>query len=112
MIDPRAVKRTLEAALELIKDPARWTQGAFARHKQGNAIGPEEKAACRWCAIGALRRVTAGNDSAALNAMRVLDFEAKRAGAEDVGALNDKRSHAEVVEMFKRAIAACNEVIS
>lgn len=109
MIDVVRAKQNLEAALAIIEDPAKWTQRAFARHANGNPIGPLEKNACSWCALGALTLVTA-NDCSLHDEVKLLDDEAVRAGKGCVLMLNDQGSHAEVVEMFKRAIAACDEV--
>ena len=35
-----------------------WTQGAFALNKHGNIVSSAAKSACKFCAIGGLRRTT------------------------------------------------------
>lgn len=109
MIDVVRAKKTLEAALAIIEDPAKWTQRAFARHANGNPIGPLEENACSWCAFGALTLVSAPGRCLD-DEVKLLNDEAARAGKGCVLMLNDQGSHADVVEMFKRAIAACDEV--
>lgn len=91
----------LRRAREIISDPAKWTQGAFARDSQGSMIPPNHTAACSWCAIGALSRAA---------------FELKAppgfgAGALDMlGALrplndiNDEEGHAAVLDLFDKAL--------
>ena len=41
---------------ELIADPERWTRGWYAKTATGQDVNACDGAACRWCAIGALRR--------------------------------------------------------
>jgi len=100
-------KAILERALAIIEDPERWTQGAYARHANGNPIGPLEENACRWCALGALEK--AGDDPVSLDALYALNNVSGQMGGLTPHDLNDQRSHADVVEMFKRAIAACEQ---
>lgn len=45
----------LRVARRLI-DEIGWTQGAFARTRHGNPIGPEQPNAACFCAAGAVRR--------------------------------------------------------
>ncbi len=111
MIDVVRAKKNLEAALAIIEDPARWTQRAFARHANGNTIGPLESYACKWCAMGALHRVI-GPNYIPFDEIGALDDEAERLGKRCIVRLNDEGSHAEVVEAFRRAIAACEEVMT
>lgn len=105
MSGPRTTKEVLESALAIIEDPGRWTQGAYARHENGNPIGPLEVNACRWCALGAL--VKAGDDPVSLDALYALNDASMKYRGIAPHDLNDCGSHDEVVEMFKRAIAAC-----
>lgn len=109
MSKPSTTKEVLERALAIIEDPERWTQGAYARHKNGNPIGPLEEAACRWCSLGALEK--AGDDPVSLDALYALNNASMQYCSKAPHDLNDEGSHAEVVEMFKRAIAACDEAM-
>lgn len=49
-------------AWELISDPQRWTQGSFAKNKNGDSIFAIDPDACQWCAYGALRATYGFND--------------------------------------------------
>lgn len=108
MIDIVRAKTTLEAALELIKDKARWSQRAFARRKDGFPIDANAERACAWCALGAVQRAS-GCDYVPIDELEILDDEAAKMGKRTIVALNDEGTHDDVVEVFKRAIAACEE---
>jgi len=54
----KTVADILTAAADLIEKPGAWTQGALARHANGNPVGPAEANATCWCLYGALDRVT------------------------------------------------------
>lgn len=42
---------------ELLTDESKWTKGTFARTANGNLTLDSSDDACRWCLIGAVRRV-------------------------------------------------------
>ncbi len=93
---------TLKAARQLITDPAKWTQGEYARDADGNEVRAwSEDAAC-FCAYGAIQRVTGVEDNEA-------DFFLMRACTKkfevEVIHLNDTHTHAEVLALFDAAIA-------
>ena len=48
------VTALLVRARARIADPARWTQGAYARDAEGRQALPKSQDAVRWCALGAL----------------------------------------------------------
>ena len=87
----------LKAGRELISDPARWTQGAFARNETGESIFADE-GAIRFCSIGAISKVC-GKRCVSKFACEVL-------GGFNVALFNDTHTHAEVLAMWDRAIAA------
>jgi hypothetical protein len=64
---------TLKAARQLISDPAKWTQGEFARDVDGNEVKAWSEDATCFCAYGAIQRVTEREDSEA-------DFFLRKAG--------------------------------
>jgi hypothetical protein len=43
-------------ARNLLSDEGSWTQGWFAHDAQGKQIDPTDDGACRWCAVGAVRK--------------------------------------------------------
>lgn len=92
-------------ARELISDPERWTQGAYAKDSSGREVYDSDAAVC-WCGIGALRRV-AGYDY--LSRSKAIDFlhkTAREAGFDYFQDFNDSSTHAEVLAAFDRAIEA------
>jgi len=95
---------TLKAARDLISDPARWTQGEYARDADGIVIRPWSKNATCFCAYGAIQRFTETED-----AVSEADFFLKKTCTEkfqlDVVTLNDTHTHAEVLALFDAAIA-------
>jgi hypothetical protein len=89
----------LKAARALISDPARWTQGAYARDEQGNEVDIYDAEACAWCALGAITLVSidmpgsrAWRELMATTAIPVSDF-------------NDNSDHAAVLGLYDRTIA-------
>tara|TARA_R110000787_G_scaffold16774_3_gene52559 strand:+ start:1266 stop:1550 length:285 start_codon:yes stop_codon:yes gene_type:complete len=41
---------------ELLKDPSKWTQGAFAKDKDGHVTQSQGDDAVCWCALGSLTK--------------------------------------------------------
>jgi hypothetical protein len=93
---------TLKAARQLISDPAKWTQGEFARDADGNEVKAWSEDATCFCAYGAIQHVTEREDSEA-------DFVLWKACMSkfqtEVIVLNDTHTHAEVLALFDAAIA-------
>ena len=113
MTEPLTTKAVLERALAIIENPERWAQGTYARHANGNPIGPLEENACRWCALGAIQKATGRErDGENLDAFYALNKVSEQIAGQMPHDFNDNHEHADVVEMFKRAIAACDEVVS
>jgi hypothetical protein len=50
----------LKKALKLIKTKG-WCKGALALNKNGDAVLPKSKAACKFCSTGAISRYTESN---------------------------------------------------
>lgn len=93
---------TLKAAKVLISDPAKWTQGSYARAVRGHEVGPSEPDAVCWCSYGALQHVRrASSDSAWGDAL----IELMTAMGGGIAAFNDNNDHAAVMAAFDRAIA-------
>ena len=55
---PRTTKEILDAAADLIDQPGRWTQFAFARDAAGNEVNPKDPKAVSFDVIGAIKRVS------------------------------------------------------
>lgn len=102
-------RETLEAARATIADPERWVQG---QERWANTDG-----SYRHCALGALRLVVKPK---MLERVAVEDLLAEvtpdppakfslRAPAQKVAFFNDTRTHADVLELFDRAIERAQE---
>ena len=104
----------LRAAKAVIENPENWTKEVYAKaNKEGGSndhlLGHEEGATC-WCSVGALQRVM--NSELVWSLERRLG-EAARALTQDnfetAVHYNDNRTHAEVMQMFDRAIEMAEE---
>lgn len=90
----------LKKARELIKDPSNWTQRASARNSAGESRSPSSSSACCWCASGALEKVC--------NKFFIGPWDAlsRFTKMQTVITFNDSHTHAEVLALFDKAIAA------
>lgn len=97
----------LKAARELIADPEKWTKCSYAKTKQrgGASVPPDSPRAKCWCAVGAIRKVGPYAPSASIALMHALPVKWQWTG---VPSFNDDpgTSHADVLALFDRAIAA------
>lgn len=88
---------TMKVARELISDPTRWCQGRFARDEDGHGVFHGSVNAVSFCAAGALWRV---NPTCGLSSL----YRFLPKGV-DLTEFNDTRAHANVLDLFDRAIA-------
>lgn len=119
------VKELLIAARAVIEDPANWCQGSYALDSTPHNVEPNDPNAVRFCALGALKRVSPERDTGrhGLPIYRWVDDEVDEAhrilmdAAEelyfaDVVELNDfmpgigESQHPKVLEMYDLAISA------
>lgn len=96
----------LTKARDLISDPARWTQKAFARDNSGESINNRSSYAVCWCAMGAVYKTSSNN-----RASVPFSFLHAAAGMW-AGNFNDTHTHAEVLAVFDKAIEAAKETQS
>lgn len=91
----------LRKAQDLIRDPSKWTQGSFAKTKDGEELvnGYDAGAVC-WCAYGATEFVSGQFTSAAEDYLRVAANELGKS----VVKVNDEDGHAAVMRLYDRAI--------
>ncbi len=84
-------------AADLIEPEGRWTQGEYARDKNGDAVDPRAKDAVCWCAVGAILLVG-----------RHFYFRANRYMSMDISKFNDTpgRTQKEVVRRLREAADA------
>ena len=96
-------KEILIAARKLIENEENWCTGAVALDAEGQHVASWDESACKWCAYGTISKF-AGVGSVL---MRVLDtFEDHLCGVK-IGDYNDTHNHAEVLAMFDKVIAEC-----
>ena len=97
----------LRQAKALIENPARWCQGNGAVADDGAVVDFDSPEAHRWCARGAVSKVTNHRPNTPVyNAtVRFLDRAANElhAGFNSVQ-VNDQLNHRDVMKMFRRAI--------
>lgn len=103
---------TLKKARELISDPKRWNQGAYAIDESGEGL--RRNGACgldavAWCAIGAIAKVVGQwsiMDPRIKKPWEALELDAKVTG--DVTGYNDDATttHADILALFDRTIAS------
>lgn len=94
------VVAVLRAALALIKDRRRWTVRAWARDRNSRPMGANDKRAVRWCASGALYKVTTPEIYCVARAQ--LQAAAMEVDGH-VECVND-RGHRATMGMYRRAI--------
>jgi hypothetical protein len=94
---------TLKAARQLISDPAKWTQGEFARDGDGDAVPVLNPRAHCFCALGAIEK-TLGN-GAWTESNNAISRVCSRKFDQEVGHFNDTHTHPEVLALFDAAIA-------
>jgi hypothetical protein len=101
MTTEMTTRETLVKARELIIKPENWRQGTAARTKTGRETSPSSRYATQFCALGALSRVTRG--PVCITAQIILSVAI---GRKSIVIFNDIHTHAEVIEMFDKAIEA------
>lgn len=99
----------LREARELISDPKRWTQGAFARNASGCKTGILHADATCWCTAGALLKVSEGFKDEVGQANDFLDVAACQISSLGLVGVNDELGHSAVLRMFDAAIASAEK---
>ena len=94
-----SVKQELINAKALIANPENWTQSCLARNAGDMFVNVNDPSACKFCALGALRKAGTHEDAY----MKLADA-AFKAGFKGIVALNDHGLHEDVMEMFDKAI--------
>lgn len=104
----------LQKARDLISDPARWTQDAYARDEHGReGAEPNDCDAVCFCSLGAIYRTTSIDIaeylpySVTLNLaqeMQAVETDTRGKCERYIADFNDGHTHAEVLAAFDRAI--------
>jgi len=98
------------AARELISDPERWTQRAYARNSSFICVDSSSRHACCWCSLGALRKAVAesGDGFTTLAYLENrLNKSANRLYPEqkNIISVNDTIGHAAALRVFDETIS-------
>lgn len=93
----------LRKARELITPEGAWTQKEYARDQDGNGLWPWEEGAVCFCAMGALEKAAGGSEFS-VEAHRANKY-LNKVNRDFTFNWNDapNRTHAEVLEAFRRA---------
>ena len=85
-------KELFNQAYNLIKDPARWTQKAYARDANDIGVSSHSIYTVKWCSLGVLMKF-GGDDSVT----KALEYTIN----ESLEDYNDTHTHAEVMAMWE-----------
>jgi hypothetical protein len=102
------IAETLKAAKAKIESPENWIQQNYAQDSQGKGVSPESPKAVCWCSMGAVRAVAGSFSKEAEDAVLFLGNQV----GEAAWVFNDDHSHAEVLAMFDKAIAAAEKEVA
>lgn len=96
----------IKAARELISDPDRWTQGAYAKDNLGRWTYVSSPDAKCWCSTGAVYKAAVCDIQASIRVLKALD---KAVGVHtklrsNIIHFNDAHTHPEVLAIFDKAI--------
>ncbi len=97
--------QTLEAARNLLSDPARWCRNREAEDNEDRVVRPDSSRAIRWCVVGALAKFSSPLDREFSDACDLLEEQAHAAGYLKLTAINDLGGHRMVLEALDAAIA-------
>lgn len=99
----KSVKEILVAARDKIADEKNWTQGEFARDANGDDVNAVSNKAVCWCAIGSLISVLP--EDLSFDSVSLWKLVDSASGGSSY-AFNDSHTHAEVLGLFDKLIAA------
>ena len=106
-------RNVLIRARARIADREHWTKGTLAADGDGNEVLPKSRRAVRWCALGALYRVTSpvkGHRSASeLLAAEIHGGPAFGDADYRITEFNDSHTHKQVLALYDRAIKATED---
>lgn len=95
------LSEVLRSARAKIEKAENWTQGEIARDTRGRCNPKSPNAEC-WCAVGSIDVVTGYDVDDYGDSLEILETLAGMA----LDHFNDTHTHAEVLSLFDRAIAA------
>ena len=99
-------KEILQKARDLITDPDKWTQKAYAKDSKGMTVSLWSKEATCWCALGALYSF---NEDGIFELPGDTHSRLQDHAGRDIVSFNDNSTHAEVLAAYDRAIESLEE---
>jgi len=101
------IREVLIKARAVLAKPEAWTRGWYARAADGRKVPANSEAATCWCMAGAVKRA-AGPDAteALLNGAEFALARETRTKYLDTFNDNPRHSHADILRVFDRALAA------
>lgn len=107
----KKVCEILKKARELITDPEHWTRDTYARDAEGEYCNMNSPRAAKFCALGAIRRVSNSMSLGYLDsdARVAMDMLARKIGGPSIAQFNDHHTHEEVLAKFDGAIKDCED---
>ena len=106
----------LRDARQLIEDPARWTQGCYARAADGTPTPYDKPAACRWCLEGAVMKAAQDvpveeRDLAVYALYTTLNPVTPYVdGGTSIHVFNDTSAHGRVLDLIDRTLVRLSKV--
>lgn len=97
------IRDQLIAARKLIEQPEHWTQGTYARDKNGKRVPPKSPEAVCWCAFGAILTQDISYEEE-MGIKTELNKAARKLGQRLFFSLNDNTDHETVLKMFDLSI--------
>jgi len=94
----------LEAAFALIDSEDKWCQNMYAADKNNEVTLLNNKAACKFCTMGAIKKAVRNKDNVFVRS----EFR-RLTGINYIGQFNDTHTYAEVREVWLKAIAKAKE---
>lgn len=102
------VRDILSAALTLLSDKSRWTQGVYARDNKNQSCYLANERACCWCLEGAIWKAALDNPYSTLDLRLEAIYSARQVAQEKHGAgcfwVNDVQGYEAALEVLKLAI--------
>jgi len=99
-------REILVKARELIADPKRWTQRAYARDAYGSVISATSPSAASWCSVGAVLCAAVSQETLSEGDKALAFLDSNATNKFGTTGFNDTHTHPEVLEVFDRAILA------
>jgi hypothetical protein len=102
---------------DYLSKPSRWTHGVSARDSRGGSVEPSSERACRWCASGAVYKVSNEKNLPYPLQTRIGDLLVSRSRSLFFSAgigggyvtVNDSKGRKAVIQVFSAVISELEE---